>query len=314
MAPDGLSFITAVGSRQSSVWVHSGNTDRQLSLEGFSFDPQMTPDGKRLCYRILKGASLTSDPSELRVVDLDSGRQRPLLSSLAVVGIPRRTYDISRDGREIVVSVLSQKGEHQLWIVPLDPQSRPHEVPNVEGDHPSFGFDGNIFFRSIQGNSAFAYRVREDGSGLQKVSEQPVAGLVGTSPDHEWLLAKVPGPAGSTTTALPLHPGSGLRIVVASSLSFADADVRWSGDAKTFYIRLPLGADPWSAARTYALPVVPGSIWPKMPAQGFQSEEDISKVPGAVLLQEFDCPGAAARSYAFVRMTVQRNLFRVPLR
>ena len=314
MAADGLSFITAVGSRQSSVWVHSGNTERQLSLEGFSFDPQITPDGRRLCYRILKGASPSSDPSELRMVELDSGRQRALLPGLAVVGIPRRTYDISRDGREIVVSVSSSNGESLLWIVPLDPQSRPHQIPHGEGDHPFFGLHGEVFFRRIEANSAFAYRVHVDGSGLQKVSDQPIAGLVSSSPDGKWLLAKLPGPAGSSTVALPLQQGSTQRVIASAGLSFADSDVRWSGDAKTIYIRLPQGSEPWAAARTYALPVVPGSVWPKMPAKGFTSEEEVSKVPGAALIQEFDCPGALAGNYAFVRMTVQRNLFRVPLR
>jgi hypothetical protein len=314
MAGDGLSFITSVGSRQSSVWVHNDGADRQLSLEGFSFDPEITPDGKRLCYRILKGALPTSDPSELRMADLDSGRQQPLLPGLAVVGIPRRTYDISPDGRELVANVRGPNGEHLLWIVPFDPQSRPHQIPNVEGEHPFFGFNGEVFFRGLERNSAFAYRVHEDGSGLQKVSDRPIAGLVRSSPDSKWLLAKLPGPAGSQTVALPLQQGSAPRVIASAALSFADPDVHWSADAKTIYIRLPLGGEPWAGARTYALPVAPGSIWPKMPAQGFQSEEDVSKVPGAILIHEFDCPGTTPASYAFVRMTVQRNLFRIPLR
>lgn len=314
MAADGGSFVTSVGSRQSSVWLHSGNAERQLSFEGFSFDPQITPDGKRLCYRILKGALPTSDPSELHLVDLDTGLQRPLLPGLAVVGIPRRTYDISPDGREIVVSVLSPKGEHRLWILPVDPQSRPHEIPNVKGDHPFFGLNGEIFFRSIGRDSAFAYRVHQDGSGLQKVSDQPIAGLVSHSPDGKWLVAKLPGSAGSNTVALPLQQGSSLRVILATGLSFSDADVRWSGDAKTIYIRVPLGAQPGDPARTYALPVVPGSIWPKMPAEGFPSEEAVANIPGAILLKEFECPGPTAGIFAFERLTVQRNLFRIPLR
>lgn len=314
MASDGLSFITSVGSRQSSVWLHNANAERQLSLEGFSFDPRITPDGKRLCYRILKGALPTSDPSELRMVELDSGRQRPLLPGVAVVGLPRRTYDISPDGREIVANVLGPKGEHRLWIVPLDPQSRPHEIPNVHGEHPVFGFNGEIFFRGIEGNSAFAFRVHEDGSAQQKVSEQPIASLIGMSPDGRWLLAKLPGPRGSNTFALPLQQHAAVQVLASAGLSFADSDVRWSGDARRIYIRLPVSADSWAAAKTYAMPVGPAGIWPKMPAEGFQSEADLAKAPGAVVVNEFDCPGATADSYAFVRMTVQRNLFRIPLR
>ena len=48
MAPDGRSFITAVGLTQSSVWVHDDGGDRQVSLEGYALAPKFTPDGKRL--------------------------------------------------------------------------------------------------------------------------------------------------------------------------------------------------------------------------------------------------------------------------
>ena len=313
MAPDGRSFITSVGSRQSSVWINNSNTMRQVSFEGFSFDPKITPDGKRLCYRILRGALPTSDPSELRMVDLDSGRDEPLLPGFAVVGTPRHTYDVSPDGRQIVVTALGQKGEHRLWLVPFDRQLRPRAIPNAEGDHPLFGSSGEIFFRGLEGNSAFVYRIRDDGTGLQKVFDQPIAGLVGISPDGQWLVVKVPGTDGSTLVALPLHKGSPLRVIATVGISFSDTDVRWSGDAKSIYLRLPVNAESWAAGKTYVLPLVKGSMWPKMPLEGFHSEADITKVPGSAMLSEFDCPGPTPETYAFARMTVQRNLFRVPL-
>ena len=312
MAPDG-SFITSVGSRQSSVWVNNSNTARQVSFEGFSFDPKITPDGKHLCYRILRGALPTSDPSELRMVDLDSGRGEPLLPGIAVVGTPRHTYDISPDGRQIVVTALGQKGEHRLWLVPFDRQLRPHEIPNAEGDQSLFGSSGEIFFRGLEGKSAFAYQIRDDGTGLRKMFDQPVAGLAGVSPDGNWLVAKVPGTAGSTTVALPVHPNSPVRVIASAALSFADLDVEWSRDAKSIYLRVPVNAESWAAGRTYALPLVKGGMWPKMPINGFQSEADITKVPGSTLLSEFDSPGPTPEMYAFVHMTAQRNLFRVPL-
>jgi len=143
--------------------------------------------------------------------------------------------------------------------------------------------------------------------------DQPVAGLVGVSPDGNWLVAKVPGTAGSTTVALPVHQNSPVRVIANAALSFADLDVEWSRDAKSIYLRVPVNAESWAAGRTYALPLVKGSMWPKMPINGFQSEVDITKIPGSTLLSEFDCPGPTPEMYAFVQMTVQRNLFRVPL-
>jgi eukaryotic-like serine/threonine-protein kinase len=314
MAPDGLSFITSVGSRQSAVWVHDSNSTRQASLEGFSFDPKFTPDGKRLCYRILKGALPTSDPSELRVLDLDSGREEPLLPGFAVVGTPRRTYDVSTDGRQVVITALDREGKHRLWLVPFDRQFRPHEIiPNVEGSDPLFSPSGEIFFRGLEGNSAFAYRVREDGTGLEKVVNQPVATLLGISPDGQWLVVKLPGTEGSSIAALPLRQHSAIRVIGSGGISFNDTEVRWSGDAKSIYFRVAVNEESWTGGRTYVLPLTAGNMWPELPTKGFQSEADIAKFPGAILLNEFDCPGPTREIYGFVRLMVQRNLFRVPL-
>src|SRR5437899_2096812 len=79
MAPDGRSFITAVGLTQSSIWLHDSGGDRQISLEGYALAPKFTSDGKRLLYQVRKGAA-----SELWVAELDSGRSEALLSGFAV--------------------------------------------------------------------------------------------------------------------------------------------------------------------------------------------------------------------------------------
>jgi hypothetical protein len=247
------------------------------------------------------------------MVDLDSGRDEPLLPGFAVVGLPRRSYDISPDGRELVVTALDRDGKHRLWLVPFDRQLRPQQIPNVEGNDPRFAPGGGVLFRGLDGNSAFAFRVREDGTGMQKIMDGPIAAILGCSPDGQWLVVKVPGNQGSSIVAVPLRIHARLRIVARAGISFNDAEVRWSGDAKSMYIRVPVNEESWSAARTYTFPLSPGNMWPKIPAEGFQSEADIEKVPGVALLNEFDCPGPTSEMYAFTRLTVQRNLFRVPI-
>ena len=124
MAPDGRSFITAVASRQSSVWVHGPAGERQISLEGFAFDPRFTPDGRKLMYRILKGASLL-DASELRVTDLESGVTEPLLPGITIFGTPSKTYAISDDGRQATVAGFDAHGQCQMWFIALDGRSPP---------------------------------------------------------------------------------------------------------------------------------------------------------------------------------------------
>jgi serine/threonine protein kinase len=312
IAADGHSFVTAVGSRQSSIWVHRENTTRQISLEGFSFDPEIAPDGKKLCYRILKGALPSSDPSELRIVDLESGRNEPLLQGLAIAGIPRHTYDISPDSRQLVVTI-KRDGKKRLWLVPFDRQLRPSEIPNAVGDHPLFGSDGEIFFRGFYGNETFAYRIRQDGTALRKVSDQPAVGLMGISPDGRWLVAKLPGKDGSHLAALPVNQRSPTRLIGGGKIGLVDTEVRWSRDSKSIFIRVPSSEEDWEPGRTYVLPLSRGKIWPDIPANGFLSEDDVAKAAGAVLIDEFDSAGPTPEMYAFARMTVQRNLFRIPI-
>ncbi|HLA10557.1 MAG TPA: hypothetical protein VJ023_08165, partial [Pyrinomonadaceae bacterium] len=315
MVPDGRSFITAVGLRQSSVWMHDSSGDRQISLEGYSYDPKLTPDGKRLCYRILKGASsLISDPSELRVVDLNSGRNEPLLPGFAVVGLPRHAYDISSDGQRIVVSALDHEGKSRLWLTPLSRLSPPRQIPNVQGGQPLFGPDGEIFFTAYDGASKFLYRVHEDGTGMRMVIEQPIALLQSISPDKQWVVVKLPGTEGSSTTAFPVQGGSPVKITAGGRITSGDPTVQWSPDGRHIFIPVPTALMADFSGKTYVVPLPRGQALPQVPVGGLRSEAEIAKLPGALLIDAPGVtPGSAPEVYAFLHVTVQRNLFRIPL-
>src|SRR5450759_5683682 len=85
MAPNGRSFVTAVALQSASVWIHDANGERQISLlEGNADYPKFTPDGKKLCYRIVR------DPGELWVADLNSGHSEALAP-----GFQPLEYDLS---------------------------------------------------------------------------------------------------------------------------------------------------------------------------------------------------------------------------
>jgi len=129
MAPDGRSFVAAVAQKQGTVWVHDKNGERQVSLEDYSYDPRFTPDGKKLLYRILKGAVPTFDPGELRLLELDSGHNEPLLPGLFVWGLPGHSYDISPDGKRVVARAADAQGNPACgwlrWIASLLPGKSP---------------------------------------------------------------------------------------------------------------------------------------------------------------------------------------------
>lgn len=303
-APDGRSFITAVGARQSSLWLHDRHGDRQISLEGYAFKPIFTPDGKRLCYLVAAGAA-----SELRVAELDSARSEPLLPGFALGGNAPgaghdRPYDISPDGLDVVVASADQSGKSRLWLAPLDRRSPPRQIPNVEGIQPVFGATGEIFFRRVEGTSAFLYRVRGDGAGLRKASDLPVLEVFGASADRKSLVLGRAGEVEVGEVILPMDGGAPLLTHLRPP-----AGLRWSGDGKHLFVYS-------GAGKTYVLPLSPGRVWPESIglAKDFPSEGELAKLPGVRIIPSGDVvPGPTADVYAFTRATVQRNLYRIPV-
>ncbi len=306
MAPDGHSFITAVGLKQSAVWVHDSRGDRQVSLEGFAYQPKFSPDGNTLFYAVLK--SYSPSRSELWFAELDSGRNEPLLPGFPVGAF----YDISPDGRQVVVEAPDREGKPRLWLAPIDRRSPPRQIPNVEGDRPLFGADGEIFFRAREGTYGFAYRVREDGTGLRKVSEQPVGGTVAVSPDGQWLVvhSRPSEERTSATVAIPLGGGPPVRIFSLRGTRPA----QWSPDSKFLFLSASTTMYSGRVGKTYVVPLAPRRAWPEIPAGGFRSEAEIAKLPGVRVIDAPDvAPGPTPEVYAFSREMVQRNLYRIPV-
>lgn len=311
MDPDGRSFITSVGLRQSVVSVHDATGDRQISLEGYSYDAKFTPDGKKLCYRILKTnmpTAFAGYPSELHLVELDTGHNQLLLPGLTVIGQPGLSYSISPDRPELVANVKDEKGKVSFWLVALDGQSPPRQIPNAEGRTPYFGKDGEIFFRGPGAASAFAYRVHEDGMGLRKLSEEPIQGLHGISLDGQWVIAKVHQEGRDSFRALPVKGGVSVPTVPAEVAS-------WSPDGGLIYISVPTAPlQSVQLGRTYVVPLTRGQMFPSIPAGGFKSVADLAKLPGARVIDDFNVsPGPTPEVYAFSKAIVLRNLYRVPI-
>ena len=307
IAPDGASFITAVGLKRRSVWVRDSKGERAVSLEGYAHQPKFTPDGKRLLYTVTQAAS---NRTELWIAELSSGLTEPLLPGFPIgtagtagAAATRTPYDISPDGQQVVVEAVGADGKNRLWLASIDRKNPPGQIPNAEGDGPLFVANDEIVFRAREGDYGYAYRVRIDGAGLRKASEHPVIETLDLSRDGEWLIvyARPSRAAAGATLALPMSGGSPVQIYGAGSR------VTWSPDAK----RLVLSVSGHSA---YVVPLRPGQAFPAMPARGFGSETEILALPGVHAVDGLDVtPGPASDQYAFSRQTVQRNLYRIPL-
>jgi serine/threonine protein kinase len=308
MAPDGRSFLTSVGQRQSVILLHDGSSERQISLEGFSYDVKLTPDGKRLCYRVLKGSLPLDDPSELRMVDLQSGRDEALLPGAVLTGPLGRSYDISPDGRWIIAVVQDVNKQPRIWLAALDRQTAPRLIPGVTGDRALFAGDDVIAFRSRVGPSLFVSRASLDGSSMERISGE-VKGLIGASPRGGWAVVREEK---GSFVAISLRDG---RSFPLAGPSYAEAHIAWG--PRQFAISLPVSAGAMISGfggRTYVVPLGEGQFFPPVPDGGFRAVEEIASIPGTRVIDSYDVAvGPTPATYAYSRQSVQRNIYRIPI-
>ncbi len=311
MAPDGRSFVTAVALQNAALWVHDARGERQVSLEGNATEPNFTPDGKKLLYRIVKEApneyGFYRDPGEVRMVDLESGRSERVAPGLAALN-----YDVSADGRQVVMETADSNGKPRVWLASMDRSVPPRQIQNIEGKMPKFGPDGEIlFYRAerkpgMEESNGFIYRVRTDGTAMRKALEQAVDPLWSASRDGRWIRAWVPRPGNGPAAeqALPLDGGPTV---------LTGAKIGWSSDGRSVTISSNVGKGV-RQGRTYIVPLPPGQMFPRIPPGGFHTEEEVARLPGAHPIDVADAvPGPSPGVYAFYRGTTQRNLYRIPI-
>ena len=174
----------------------------------------------------------------------------------------------------------------------------------------SFGA-GELIFRALGAQSNTLERIGRDGTGRERISDYTVLNQIGVSPDGEWIVAMVAREEAYDTIAIPRRGGALVRICSAGCLP------RWSPDGKHFY--LPASNEGGAGSthapgRTLAIPVQPGGALPELPAGGIVPDTAWSGPPGTIVIDRVGiAPGPDPSTYAFVRQTVQRNLYRIRL-
>ena len=111
-APSGRELVYAM---QGSLWRQAVGSDEARQLTdgpGYDAQPDWSPDGRRIVY-----ASYRDDAVELRLLDLDSGTQSPLVANGAVNIEPRW----SRDGRRVAFTSSAHEGRWHVFTVEAVP-------------------------------------------------------------------------------------------------------------------------------------------------------------------------------------------------
>jgi eukaryotic-like serine/threonine-protein kinase len=304
-APDGRSFVTSIGTSQSTVWVHDSHGDRQITSEGYSFRPSISPDGRKLYYLIRAGGTASFIAGGLWVADLESGQRQRLLPDFQM-----RYYSISADGQRVVFVASDEKGHAPVWLADLNRPTPPRRLATQNSWGAWFGAPGEVVFESDDKGTLFVYRVKDDGSDLRKMIPTSNLFAFGVSPDGRWIAAQ-DSRAWGTLSAFPA--GGGAPILICGNCSPPQGtdpkppDMAWTPDGRLMYLKF--------ADSTYAIPLQPGQPIPRIPAGGFQSKDDVAALPGARLISETSnvFPGPNPTMYAFTKVATQRNIYRVPV-
>jgi serine/threonine protein kinase len=307
-APDGRSFLTSIGTRQSTLWVHDSRGDRQVSSDAYAFQPSFSADGKRLYYLVRVGAGgIHQMTGNLWVMDLESGMRQRLLPDYVM-----EQYTVSGDGQRVVFVAANEAERAGVWFATLDGRSVPLRLAR-EGSQAFFAGGDTVLFGVGEGEGAAIYRVRQDGTDLQKAISGPVHyGPYSVSPDGNHVTAWVQGSTEATArsvVAFPLNGGAPTTIcgMCAGRDSEFPQPVTWSPDGKFVYLSF------W-ANGAYAVPLRANQILPPLPPAGIRSVEEAAALPGAQpfpIASAFAGPNPAV--YAYSKASAQRNIYRVPV-
>ena len=302
-APDGKSFMTAVGSMQSTIWLHDGRGERQITSEGFAFLPSFSRDERVLYYLERNASSTHFVAGDLWSADLQTGEHRHLLP-----GISMEHYDISADRTKVLYVTADVQGHTPVWIAALDGSEAPRKLTSLDAVRALFGPDGTVYFVGGENGEMHLYRMKQDGSGLTQVISQPAEFLYSVSPDGKQLAIWVKG-------AVWIQPVDGGKPEEMCSLCGTAGEenrgvtpplISWSGDQKFMY---------WHVARskqTYMFALSAGKYAPEMPKGGIKYPVEVAKLPGARLMEQ-GRPFMAANGtmYAYPKVATQRNIYRV---
>jgi DNA-binding winged helix-turn-helix (wHTH) protein/Tol biopolymer transport system component len=313
VSADGRTLVTSAGIQESTVWLHDSRSDRQVSGEGFASVPGLgfvgtgvrsvfSPDGKRLLYLVRKQGSRAFKSGGLWMTDLPTGRTEAVLP-----GVSMTEFDIAPDGERLAFAALDGEGNPHAWLAQLDPRIPPKQLTLSVARQPYFGPGGDVYFLLREGAQEFLYSVGPNETAPREIDPEPSAEFSRISPRGDWLLS---GADSGAVIARPTKGGSPIRIC-------SSCGAGWGSGSKFLYIRFRKVGE-MAGGKTIVIGLPADKELPMLPPSGLKSAEDVK---GVNVVAEIDmtgktvfAPGPDPSVYAYSRMTVQRNLFRIPLK
>jgi hypothetical protein len=282
IAADGRSAITSVGVDRTTVWVHDGRGERQISGEGTATTPKFAADGSGVFYL---------SQADLWLADLESGRVERVLPGVSVTD-----YAVSQDGN--AVAYVTADGS--LWYASIGRRTAPHRLA-TEGKQPAFTRSGDVLFRI----SSTLYRIHADGTNRR---DEP--GNLGDpdrrssylSPDEEWGIR-----ATDNGLVFAEHRSRGTRVPLCDRCL-----IHWSLDGSRFWIALrELNGE----GVTGIFRLKDNAPFPALVRGGVKTSAELMNLPGVQIVpSDVVSPAPDGSRYAFLKGESRWNLYRIPLR
>jgi len=293
MAPDGRSILTSVGSGDESVWLHDKHGDYQVSSEGDTSAPQVSPDGHSLYFLMSQGQS---GNMQLWVRDLITGSMNNVLP-----GVSMLAYAISPDKKYVAYVTKDASNLQSLWIAPTSRRYAPVCLAS-DADSPWFMPNDDLIFRSSEGGLNYVYRIKADGSDRRKIISQRIIDIVAVSPDARWVAALVPSPNEERTADVRVLAVDGSASVPLCS---GYCTLNWDTTGKYIYFSYPevLGDGTF---------VVSVKDVVKLPT-GIMLADDLKNKKVATVLPSDVESSIGTSVYAYVKQTQRSNIYRIPL-
>jgi len=306
MAADGKSFLTSVGTLDTTIWIYDAKGEHQLSSEGNAYGTTLSSDGRELYYLLQKGQEAES---ELWRRDVASGKSERALPGYGVAsGFDAVNYAVSRDGKRLAFVRKDEKGAHHLWIAWTDRRSSPQQVESHGSeDSPNFLPNGDLVYRETENGGNFLYRRTADGSAVRKISDEPILIMPTVSGDGRWVIIghQVSGDRENTALMLAYPLEGGDPVVLCRTLCYGQWDARGSH----LYLQFPNSGD----STTYVLPVKSGTGLPNFPREGVSEPADVKKMATATIPRLVDSV-ISTDFYSYTQTNVRRNIYRIPIR
>jgi TolB protein len=209
-------------TRRIAVMDSDGSNHRFVTAGGtMVLTPRLAPKGNQIAY-----VSFTGGRPNVRVADVGSGQERPLIPTDAISFAPRYAPDGSRIAFSMMLGPNSD-----IYVVSASgglPQ-RLTTSPGVDTD-PSFSPDGSrIVFESDRGGSQQLYVMNADGSRQRRISFG--GGWYGApvwSPDGEWIAFTRRGSDGRRIGIIKAD-GTGERLLTTGP---ADEGPSWAASSR----------------------------------------------------------------------------------